>query len=692
MNFFASQERARKATRWLVVLYLIALLLVTFISSWVLLILLRLFGVPSHSVHGAFFQLTPNDWFLFSAVAVFVVLGAFISSYLKARELSKGGKVVAMSLGGQKILANTRDLNQRKVLNVVAEMAIASGMPTPDVYILPDEDAINAFAAGLTPTDAVIGLTQGAVDKLNRAQLQGVVGHEFSHILNGDMRLNIRLIMLVTGIEFVGLLGRFLSGGGRAGSATRSRSRFTSRSRGKGSGAIVLVGIALRLIGWLGGLFGRMIQAAVSRQREYLADASAVQFTRNPSAVADALKVIGGDEAGSRLIQTNSTQFTHLFFGQVFRTPLNFLFATHPPLTERIALLQPGWDGQFLQPVIKPISQTDDEQPPPDLMQDRQGMFLETLATAATVSVAGQLAGQAVLKTQIDGKGLTLNTDKSHKAKVANAVNEQKLAQQAQDPSEAMGLVLATLLLNSHDSVADTLKTLERLPPSTQLGLSKLVQALSNHRGFPGLEKIVLNWLTALPSVQLARRLLLIEGALPALKEISDIQYQDFKTLMDSIVQLDGQADIYEQTVVRLVSRFLEVHLGLAKPYRVLYKKMQQVATPVRLLLSMLAFYGHNHANDASAKAQIEAAFQAGLNACGLSSSAPVEVSAYSDNDFTHATEQLAHASFAIKNQVMLGLQACIEHDGQIVDVERELILAISATLDAPIPRFKVES
>jgi len=683
MNFFASQERARKATRWLVVLYLLALLLITFFSSWVLLILLRLFGVQSPSVHGGFFQLNPSDGLIFSAVATFVLLGAFISSYIKARELSEGGKGVALSLGGQKILANTRDLHQRQVLNVVEEMAIASGMPTPDVYILPDEDAINAFAAGLTPTDAVIGLTQGAVDKLNRAQLQGVVGHEFSHILNGDMRLNIRLIMLVTGIEFVGLVGRVLSGGGRLGYVSRS-SRSSSRG-GKRSGVIVLVGIALRLIGWLGGLFGRMIQAAVSRQREYLADASAVQFTRNPSAVADALKVIGGDEMGTRLIHTDSTQFTHLFFGQVFRTPLNFLFATHPPLAERIALLQPDWDGQFLPPAVRVMvnhsNQPNDTVNPP---KNQQSAFLETLATAATVSVAGELAVQMGLKNKFHQGHQTTE------AKQANEDDYRQLAQQAQDPSEAMGLVLATLLLNSHDSVSDTLKTIENLPVSTQLALHQLMTEFAQNRGIPGLEKIALNWLMALPILRLEQRLRLIEGALPALKEMSDAQYQDFKKLMNAIVELDGQTDIYEQTIMRLVSRFLEVHFGLAKPNRVLYKRIQQVHVPVRLLLSMLAFYGHDNVNGTDSELQIEAAFQAGLKACGLEQGAPVLLTAYSDNDFNHATEKLAHCSLAVKNQIMLGLQACIEHDGQIANVERELILAISATLDAPIPRFKI--
>ncbi|MDX1352806.1 MAG: M48 family metalloprotease, partial [Thiomicrorhabdus sp.] len=293
MNFYAAQEHAKKRTKYLVLLYLLILLVLTFLSTLVLALLMPLFSGQSLSIHGELLSL-PFWQSLFSAqnlplllgVGSFVIGGAFISSWIKSRQLSKGGSVIASALGGVKLSPNSSDLNERKALNVVEEMAIASGMPVPEVYVLRQESAINAFAAGQTPQDAVIGLTQGCIDKLTRSQLQGVVGHEFSHILNGDMRLNLRIIMLLYGIEFISLLGRILS------SSNRNRSR--SRSKGKGNGAIILAGIALRIIGWFGILFGNIIQAAVSRQREFLADASSVQFTRDPEAIAGALRVIGG--------------------------------------------------------------------------------------------------------------------------------------------------------------------------------------------------------------------------------------------------------------------------------------------------------------------------------------------------------------------------------------------------------------
>ena len=683
MNFYASQDRARKTTRWLVLSTLLALVFITFISSWVLLVSLRMLGIQSSHYLPSFYSISPHDWPMFASVATFIVSGALISAYIKARELSKGGQAIATSLGGQKILANTQDPSERKALNVVEEMAIASGMPTPEVYVLQEEDAINAFAAGLTPTDAVIGLTQGAIEKLTRSQLQGVVGHEFSHILNGDMRLNSRLIMLVTGIEFVGLIGRVLSGGRH----NRTGSFLTRRSRGKSSGGLVMVGVALRLIGWLGGLFGRMIQAAVSRQREYLADASAVQFTRNPVAVADALKVIGGEQGGARLLHTDSSQFSHLFFGQVFQSHLNFMFATHPPLPERIQLLQPSWDGQYLEP-LPPLQKestrsgntTEFTQSEDGATQSPQDEFLQTLttvATAATLANIGGLASEAVLKNPLQ------DSDKQ-------ALGYASLLKQAQEPNEAVGLVLGVLLRANFENALNA--TRSSTSPSDQLRdmenrAQGFIEALKTHQRFPGLELTLLKWFQQLEPVSLEQRLTLIERSLSALKGLSDKQYQTLKQLMQHSVDLDQQADIYEQTVLKLVTRFLDVHFGLAKPYKVHYKKIAQVEIQVRLLLSMLAFYGHD-SQLLDSNSTAKEAFEKGLKACGLPAKPWVAVNGYSDNDFNHATEKLAHGSLKVKNQIMLGLQACIEHDGEIAEVERELILAIAATMDAPIPRL----
>ncbi|MDG6773972.1 M48 family metallopeptidase [Thiomicrorhabdus sp. ZW0627] len=647
MNFYASQDRARKSTRWLVIVYLLSLTALTVISSWVLLILLRTLGFQSFPRGVEFYTLTENDIWLFAGVAGFILFGALISSYVKGRELSKGGRMVALSLGGRKIQPNTSDFNERKILNVVEEMAIASGMPVPEVYILPDESAINAFAAGLTPTDAIIGLTQGAIEKLSRAQLQGVVGHEFSHILNGDMRLNIRLIMLITGIEFVGIIGRIFTQSSRS-----SRRSYSSRRRsnGKGAGAIILAGIVLRLIGWIGVLFGRIIQAAVSRQREYLADASAVQFTRNPSAVANALKVIGGEAYGSKLRKTDTSQVNHLFFCQVFDSYFNFIFATHPPLEERIRHLEPSWDGEYLLPPAP--KKTEEEKTAETTAESR----LETVVTAAVLD--GVVASQA-------DSGVTNES-------VPQSLSEyDRLLEKIQEPNEAVALVVALLLRPTKS--AETF---------SEEGAVNVLDA----SGFEGLGASVVEISVLLQKIGLQDELPLVEMAMPSLKSLSEPQYVRFKQLLDGIIQLDHQADIYEQTLYKLVTHFLDVHFGFSKARKVRYRKISAVAIEVQLLMSMLAHYGHA----ATEEAQVEQAYRKGMGVVGLSFERRARVDAYSANDFDRATEKLAHCSLELKNTIMQGLLACAQFDGKVADVERELILAIAATMDAPIPRIRL--
>ena len=196
---------------------------------------------------------------------------------------------------------DTRDIKRKRLLNVVSEMAIASGVPMPEVYVLEQEAAINAFAAGHTPANAAVKVTQGALDRLNRDQLQGVIGHEFSHILNGDMRLNVQLMGWVFGLFVVGLIGRLILD-------------FSPRDRRNNNNAIVVLGLAVMVLGYVGMFFGRLLQAAVSRQRERLADASGVQFTRNPQGLKEALVKIAAVPEGSALATPQAEQAAHMFF------------------------------------------------------------------------------------------------------------------------------------------------------------------------------------------------------------------------------------------------------------------------------------------------------------------------------------------------------------------------------------------
>ncbi|MCH9048708.1 MAG: M48 family metallopeptidase, partial [Proteobacteria bacterium] len=337
MNFFESQDRVRKNTFQLVFLFTLAV--VTLIIMTNLLVMVVFGYINSEQMQDGGTLLQQMDWQTFAAVSAGVGVVVLAGSLYKIMALSAGGKTVAEALGGKLIPQNTDDLKQRKLLNVVEEMAIASGTPAPPVYLLVDEPGINAFAAGFSPRDAVIGVTQGTIDHLSRDQLQGVIAHEFSHIFNGDMRLNIRLMGVLNGILIIGIIGYFILY-----SAAFSR---RGRSSGKGAGGILVLGIGLMVIGFAGTFFGGLIKAAVSRQREYLADASAVQFTRNPDGIAGALKRIGGLEFGSKVENPGAPEVSHAFFAQGISGFMQSLSATHPPLAKRILRIDPHWNGNF---------------------------------------------------------------------------------------------------------------------------------------------------------------------------------------------------------------------------------------------------------------------------------------------------------------------------------------------------------
>ena len=338
-NFFQQQDAARRKTFQLVVYFVLAILILIALVYGLLLAL-------SYTGH------EPVSWWqpellLIAAPGVALVVGG--ASAFKVAQLASGGQAVALMMGGKEVPGTTADARQKQLLNVVEEMALAAGVPVPPVYVL-DEPGINAFAAGYAPGDAVVAVSEGCLNYLTRDELQGVVAHEFSHILNGDMRLNIRLIGLIFGIMALSIIGRllmFTSGG-------RSSGRQDSR------GGLMLVGLGVFVLGLVGAFFGRLIMAAVSRQREYLADASAVQFTRNPGGIAAALKKIGGLADGSRINNPQAAEAGHMFFANAFAGGgLAGLLATHPPLVERIRRLDLQFDGQF--PEVRPVGVNRDE-------------------------------------------------------------------------------------------------------------------------------------------------------------------------------------------------------------------------------------------------------------------------------------------------------------------------------------------
>jgi Zn-dependent protease with chaperone function len=362
MDFFEAQARAKKRTSRLVALFSLAVLGTIAAGYFGAVFLSRQIAESDYRPRSSRYsersqlsafrsQLSPSASLWQPKLFALVTLGTLavvgLASLYKWHQFSGGGSAVAESVGGRRVDPHTTDLAERRLLNVVEEMALASGIVMPGVFILDDEPAINAFAAGLTTSDAVVAVTRGTLEKLTRDELQGVVAHEFSHILNGDMRLNLRLTSLIFGILVLGLIGRgIISSLGR----TRVASSRNSKNSGGLIAAIGAAGLGLLVIGYVGYFFGRLIQAAVSRQREFLADAAAVQFTRNPAGIGGALKKIAGYAMGSSLAHAKSAAIGHFFFAQGFRSTFGGLWATHPPLEVRIRAIEPAFDGKVFDP------------------------------------------------------------------------------------------------------------------------------------------------------------------------------------------------------------------------------------------------------------------------------------------------------------------------------------------------------
>ena len=351
MDFFEAEERARRRTGWLIALFSLAVcgtVLAVYVAAKV-----AMYFAWRRSPDALALQFWEPD--LFWKVAGATVLLIAAASVYKTRAVSASADALALGLGGRLLDPNTRDPYERRLLNVVEEMAIASGVPVPAVHLLPAEPGINAFAVGLDPSRSSIAVTDGCLKMLSRDELQGVVAHEFSHLLNGDARINLRLLGLVHGILMIGLLGStILRTVGRSGDSGRRR-KFNLG----GVSAILFVGASLYLIGSIGVFFTRLIKAAVSRQRELLADASGVQFTRDAAGLAGALKKIGGLDQGSRLLAPRAEEASHFYFSEGM-SRLTSLMSTHPPLLERIRLLDPQFAGELAGGELAPVAPEDE--------------------------------------------------------------------------------------------------------------------------------------------------------------------------------------------------------------------------------------------------------------------------------------------------------------------------------------------
>ena len=498
MRFFEHQEKARNHTFRLLVLFGLGVFALIFSIDAILLLGLGFSDSPGGLDGANWGKILATYFPALALVAAFLGFVIGSASLYRLSQLSNGGGAsVAESLGGTLLQSETRDPVERKILNIVEEMAIASGMPVPRVYLM-DEEGINAFAAGWSPNDAVIGVTRGCVEALSRDELQGVIAHEFSHILNGDMKINIRLMGILYGIFFLSILGEIL---------IRSISYSGNSSNEKkndGKGAIFMIGLVLFILGWVGWFFGRLIQAAVSRQREFLADASAVQFTRNPEGISGALRKIAGWDQGSIIKNPNAPEASHLFFGNGI-SGFSALFATHPPLEERIHRIE----GVYFQP-------------PED---DKEATSTEpTEDIAFSAAQLSNLAGTMRLPTKKSPPPIPILVS---------------IENQCHDPAGALAVLYSMLL--PLDNPART-KARDQL-------ISKLDPAIA--QALFEVEPLVLQ-------TNKLQLFTLLSKALPSLKMLGKEQSIDALKICQALISADGKIDFFEFCIWRLAKTGLE--------------------------------------------------------------------------------------------------------------------------------------
>ena len=652
MNFFAQQEIARSHTRRMLALFVAAVVCIVLSIDIVLLVA---FGALGHDRQHRFDTASVQPQVIFWASAsVLAVIG--LATLYKISTLRSGGGAVAQQLGGTLVPSDTQNFAYRRLRNVIEEIAIASGVPVPEIYVLEDEAAINAFAAGYTPADAAITVTRGCMEKLTRDELQGVIAHEFSHVLNGDMRLNIRLMGVLFGILVIGIAGRKVLEG-------------TGRSSSRDSAGAVAFGIAILAIGYVGVFFGRLIKAGISRQREYLADASAVQFTRQTLGISGALKKIGGLAEGSKLSRVDTEEVAHMLFGD--GVGYSALFATHPPLLKRIKLLDPQFNPNEFEDIARawsqPIESADGEGPGLSIMglapavpiPRRKSRSSDAVAVSADLPGAQSPVHRSA--RQITGQAGTLSREDIANAGAIQSSLPDTLRAAAYAPDRAALLIFA-LALNADPSVR-----------ARQLGI---VEKYFDAQARAGVEQLGAD----LPQLHALQRLPLAQLAFPALRRRPRPQLQTFLIALNQLMQADGQVELDEYCLAKLITVQVIDALDPSKARPSGSAKLPSCAADLAAVFALVARRGSDDDGDA------QRAYLLGMHEV-----LPDAIPAYAPPQewviaLDRALLKLDQLTPAGKELVVRGLAQSIGADGVITIAEAELLRTICAALHCPLP------
>jgi Zn-dependent protease with chaperone function len=655
-SFFEHQQLARRNTRVMVFFFLLAVLAIVATVDLVVGAV-YLWNMTVHVPRGApppglaqLFALVPVHVYVWGAIFTGGVI--FFVSLVNMAKLSEGGAAVARMVGARRVAPDSRDPLERRLVNVIEEMAIASGVRVPAAYVMDRERGINAFAAGWDVSGSVIAVTRGTLETLTRDELQGVIGHEFSHILNGDMRLNIRMLGVLAGIVFIGSIGSFLM----------RNSRGSRDSRG--AAALVAIGLALLVIGYVGLFFARMIKAKVSREREFFADASSVQFTRNPDGIAGALDQIRASGAGAAISTRHAEELSHMFFGESVRLGLGGLFDTHPPLEERIERVHPGF---------RPSSYRS-RRPPP-------GSDAGSGAGAPTASPPPQAAaGFADAPVQEGRRPGDLGTEwgrsASDSAKLVGTLSAgtvdyaarllaslpPELRASLREPDGACAALIALLLAPAEDVMEKQLQALEAAGMAALAARARDAVAYTRRLG---------------PVFQLP----VVDLALPALKSASDAARLELLAAFQAVIYADRRITLHEFVVLTLVRQ----QLGPKGKPAVGTKKLADLREQAGLLLLLMAHAGTRADASGARQAELEAALAAGAKEMGLAPP-PAPTAALTLDAVAAALQALKTLAPLQKALLVKGLFAAVTADGAIRVAEAELMRLAGAVLDCPLP------
>jgi Zn-dependent protease with chaperone function len=663
MDFFEQQEHARRQTRLLLAYFAAAAVVIVVLTYLIFAAFALPFLKPlphGPSLHNPLVSLLwllgeavlrPLDYLrwtweprLFAKFAAGAALTIALGSLYKIRQLTAGGPVVAELLGGRRVEPSPTEPDEQKLRNVVEEMAIASGLPVPEIYVLDNESGINTFAAGHTQSDVAIGVTRGCLKLLNRDELQGMIAHEFSHILNGDTRLNMRLMGVAHGVLWPVIVGRVLV-------------RGSNRPADPGESVLddetpvmrlpfIPIGYVLLAVGSIGLPFVRLIKSAICREREWLADAAAIQFTRYPDGIAGALKKIGGLFKQGRLDTPHAETASHLYFANSSFTPWFAFLSTHPPLAKRILAINPAFDGQYPKVTPLPPSQFEREQRYENALA--QVMALEKARPDLFVSATGSPTVEHIRQAAALRLGLPDKTSAAFRS-----------------PTGAMAIIY-TLLLSSDES--------------TRAGQLELLR----QRLAPSILEQTTDLLPELQTLDPRLKLPVIDLALPALRHLAPADYPQFAQLVQELIEYDRAIDLFEYTLQKILFRRLRSYYEPASKPGVGYSSLKSLLAECSILLSALAHIGQED------EPAVSAAFQRGAGYLDAPEGAVHLLSgeACSLARVDSALDRLAQVSATAKRNLLLACAQTVAADGQVLYREAELLRAIADALDCPVPPF----